>query len=106
MAKINKAAASYRDDLVESLRGDEEAQIAYIRASFEENADTPAAILSAIRSVADARGFKTFAESAELNRENLYRVLSEAGNPRLDTFFKIVDALGLRLSVESKQKVS
>jgi probable addiction module antidote protein len=106
MTKINKAAVSYQDELVESLRGDEEAQIEYIRASFEDNGDEPAANLSAIRSVAAARGFKSFAESAELNRENLYRVLSDGGNPRLDTFFKIVDALGLRLSVEPKRKVS
>ena len=106
MAKINKAAVSYRDDLIESLRGDEEAQVEYIRANFEDNGDVPSAILSAIRVVAEARGFKNFAESADLNRENLYRVLSEGGNPRLDTFFKILDALGLRLSVELKRKVS
>lgn len=48
----------------------------------------PSTILSAIRAVAEARGFKNFAESGDLNRENLYRVLSEGGNPRLDTFLK------------------
>lgn len=106
MAKINNAAISYHDDLVESLKGDEEAQIEYIKANFEENGDLPAVILQAIRTVAEARGFKNFAESAELNRENLYRVLSEGGNPRLDTFFKILNALDLRLSVESKSKAS
>ena len=105
MTKINKAAVSYHDDLVESLRGDEEAQIEYIKANFEDNGDIPSVILSAIRTVAEARGFKNFAESADLNRENLYRVLSEGGNPRLDTFFKILDALELRLSVEPKSKV-
>lgn len=104
MGRINKAAVSYHDDLVDSLRGDEEAQIEYVRAHFEENGDMPSAILSAIRTVAEARGFKNFAESADLNRENLYRVLSEGGNPRLDTFFKILDALELRLSVEPKAK--
>jgi probable addiction module antidote protein len=104
MSKINAAAVSYHDDLVESLRGDEEAQIEYIKANFEDNGDLPSVILSAIRTVAEARGFKNFAESADLNRENLYRVLSEGGNPRLDTFFKILDALNLRLSVESKAK--
>ncbi len=104
MTRINKAAISYHDDLVESLRGDEEAQIEFIRANFEDNGDLPPVILSAIRTVAEARGFKNFAESANLNRENLYRVLSEGGNPRLDTFFKILDALGLRLSVELKAK--
>jgi len=106
MSKINNAAVSFHDDLVESLRGDEEAQIDYIKVSFEENGDMPSAILSAIRTVAEARGFKNFAESADLNRENLYRVLSEGGNPRLDTFFKILEALDLRLSVESKAKAS
>lgn len=105
MTKVNNAAISYHDNLVESLRGDEEAQIEYIKANFEDNGDMPSVILSAIRTVAEARGFKNFAEAADLNRENLYRVLSEGGNPRLDTFFKILDALELRLSVEPKAKV-
>ncbi|MBC7752906.1 MAG: putative addiction module antidote protein [Moraxellaceae bacterium] len=106
MSKINKASVSFEDDLVESLKGDETAQIEFIKANFEDNGDMPSVILSAIRMVAEARGFKNFAQSADLNRENLYRVLSEGGNPRLDTFFKILDALELRLSVEAKVKVS
>jgi probable addiction module antidote protein len=106
MKRVNKASVSYHDDLVESLRGDEEAQLEFIKANFEENGDMPSAILTAIRTVAEARGFSHFAEEAELNRENLYRVLSENGNPRLDTFFKILDVLGLRLKVEGKEKAS
>ena len=66
----------------------------------------PTAVLLCIKTIAEARGFKNFAESADLNRENLYRVLSENGNPRLDTFFKIINALDLRLSVEPKDKAS
>lgn len=103
MNKINDAAISYHDDLVETLRDDEEAQIEYIKANFEDNSDMPAVILTAIRTVAEARGFKNFAESAELNREHLYRILSEGGNPRLDTFIKILDALNLKLRVEVKK---
>ena len=106
MKKKTRASISFHDDLVNTLKGDEEAQLEYIKANFEDNGDEPSAILSAIRIVAEARGFKNFAESADLNRENLYRVLSEGGNPRLDTFFKILDALELKLSVESKAKVS
>jgi probable addiction module antidote protein len=102
MSKMNKVSISYRESLIEDLRGDEAAQLEYIKANFEENGDIPSAILSAIRTVAEARGFKNFAEEVHLNRENLYRVLSEDGNPRLDTFFKILDGLGLRLSVELK----
>ena len=51
MKRVNKASISYHDDLVESLRGDEQAQIEYIKASFEDNGDMPPAILSAIRTV-------------------------------------------------------
>jgi probable addiction module antidote protein len=105
MKKTNRAAVPFDEFMVESLRGDDEGQFELIKASFEDNSDMPEAILLAIRLVAEARGFKHFAETADLNRENLYRVLSEGGNPRLDTFFKIINALGLRLRVESKTKV-
>ena len=106
MKRVNQASVSYKDRLIEDLRNNEEAQIAYIQASFEDNGDMPSALLSSIRNVAEARGFKNFAEEANLNRENLYRVLSKDGNPRLDTFLKILDSLGLRLSVEPKSKAS
>lgn len=106
MKKTNKASVSYRESLIEDLRDDDQAQMEYIKASFEKNGDIPAAILTAIRTVAEARGFKNFAEEVNLNRENLYRVLSEDGNPRMDTFFKIIDGLGFKLSVEPKSKVS
>ena len=105
MNKLNKVTISYQEYLIEMLKDNEQAQIEYIKASFEDNGDMPLAILSAIRTVAEVRGFKKFAESANLNRENLYRVLSENGNPRMDTFFKILDALNLRLSVEPRSQV-
>ena len=104
--KTSNVSIDYRNDLIESLRNDEEAQFDYLKASFEENGDLPSAILSSIRIVAEVRGFKNFAEDANLNRENLYRALSESGNPRLDTFFKVIDALGLRLSVEPKNRAA
>ena len=56
--KNKKASVSYKDTLIEDLRGDEKAQIAYIKASLEDNSDTPSAILSAIENIAHARGFR------------------------------------------------
>ena len=35
-----------------------------------------------------------------LNREHLYRALSEEGNPQLTTVDKVLHGLGFRLSVE------
>jgi len=88
--------------LKEMLKDDEELQIRLLKGSFEENYDMPGAIMRAIRAVAEVRGISNLAENADLNRENLYRVLSGNTFPRIDTFFKIIDALGLRLTVEPK----
>ena len=41
-----------------------------------------------------------------LNRENLYRVLSEKGNPVLASLEKLLKSLGLRLSVEVDQDMN
>ena len=93
---------SYDEFLREILKDDEELQYGLLKRSFEENYDMPGAIMRAIRAVAEVRGISNLAENADLNRENLYRVLSGNTFPRIDTFFKIIDALGLRLTVEPK----
>lgn len=42
---------------------------------------------------------RTAQDAALLSRETLYRTLSDAGNPRLETLLGVLRALGLRLSV-------
>lgn len=54
----------------------------------------------ALRDAADVLGMTELARRTGLNRETLYRTLSENGNPRLDTLAAILDAFGLRLSIE------
>lgn len=95
---------SFEELKKEILTDDIEQQLAYLKASFEDNFDMPEAIMSAIKSVAEVRGISHLAETSELNRENLYRVLSGNTYPRIDTFFKIIDALGMRLTVEAKDR--
>lgn len=91
------------DEVVkELLKNDEEMQFGLIKTAFEESYDMPGVIMSAIRQVAEVRGISQLALDAELNRENLYRALSGNTFPRIDTFFKIINALGLRLTVEPK----
>jgi probable addiction module antidote protein len=102
MGKQNKASVPYDETLIEDLRNDDEAQIAYIQASLEENRDFPKAILLAIRHVAEARGFKSFAQETKLNRETLYKTLSEDGNPTFDSLLKMLDVLGLDFDVKPK----
>ena len=54
----------------------------------------------ALRTAADVLGMAELARRTGLNRETLYRTLSERGNPRLDTLGTILEAFGLRLSVQ------
>ena len=55
---------------------------------------------AALRHVADARGgVALLSKATRLNREALYRTLSEGGNPRLDTLAKVLAAMGLRIGV-------
>jgi DNA-binding phage protein len=45
-------------------------------------------------------GVQSVAEKANLNPTQLYRTLSEAGNPELRSLSAILKAMGLRLAVE------
>ena len=59
--------------------------------------------LLALKDVADAHsGLGVLAEETSLNREGLYRMLSEEGNPTLSSLALIIDALGMKLEVVPK----
>jgi probable addiction module antidote protein len=94
-------ARDYREHLDEVLKDDGEA-VAYLNAALAE--DDPEVFLLALRDVARTRegGLAGLAETAKLNREHLYRMLSENGNPELRSLEALLDALGFRLSVELK----
>lgn len=55
----------------------------------------------ALKHVAKARlgGMSSLAEETKLGRETLYRTLSKKGNPRLGTLTKVLNAMGLRMSI-------
>ena len=62
----------------------------------------------AVRDVATTNGgLARIANETGLNRENLYRMLSENGNPRINSLGIVLADMGLRLSVDvAKQKKS
>ncbi len=61
----------------------------------------PGELLIALRQMAKAFGGVTgIAEKANLNPTQLYRTLSEEGNPSLSSLTEILKAMGLRLAVE------
>lgn len=99
MTTTNKQ--SYHEDLIESLKDKEEA-VGYLKASLDES-DLPEVFLLALRNVAEARGISQLAKDTNLNRENLYKMLSSEGNPKLESLYAILNSLGLKLSVELKE---
>jgi probable addiction module antidote protein len=92
-----KKRTAYQPDLIESLRDAGEAK-EYLNAALEE--DDPELFLLALRNVAEAQGgMGQLAEKANLNRESLYKMLSERGNPELRSLDALLHALGFRLAV-------
>ena len=106
--KIN-AAVSHHEREVAELRADHELAIEYLKAAMESmgNPDDRAAGLLALRTVAEAYGgLGAVAAEAGISRESLYRTLSPKGNPTLKTLLAVLNAVGMKLSVEPSQHAS
>ncbi|MFM0042315.1 addiction module antidote protein [Paraburkholderia sediminicola] len=91
MSKIKTArfdASHYLDN--------EEMIAEYLNAALEEgDADL---LLAAISDIAKARGIAKVAADAGLGRESLYKTLAPGSKPRMDTVFKLLRALGVKLN--------
>ena len=94
---MNPTTANYETGLKAALADPEEAA-AYLNAALEENDQE--VFLLALRDITEARGFSRVAQDTSLNRENLYRMLSPAGNPQLSSLKTLLHSIGLRLAVE------
>lgn len=100
---MNTQAASrpHDDAVVELLRADPAFATEYLAIALEE-AQEPggqAALLAALRHIAEAQGMGTVAERAGIPRESLYRALSPRGNPTIKTLLAVLKAAGLHLSI-------
>lgn len=96
---MKKTSVSYEQGLKEDLSDPKEAA-AYLNAALEDGSQE--VFLMALRDVAEARGMTKVAEDSLLNRENLYRLLSERGNPRLASLNALLETLGLKLAIEAR----
>lgn len=89
------------EDFLDEQLADPAEAAAYLTACLE-GGDSDAFLL-ALRHVARARGgLGQLAADTQLNREHLYRMLSESGNPGLRSLGAVLDALGFRLTIECK----
>ncbi len=72
----------------------------YLTESLEQG---EAEFLLALRDVVEAHGgVGQIARVAKLNRENLYKVLSRNGNPRLSSLANILEGLGIEVQFVPK----
>lgn len=85
-------------DVVDYLASPED-RAAYIEAAMEEG--DPAYLVEAIGNVARAQGASAFAAETGLSRETVYKAFVRGGNPTVDTLFKALAALGLKLTVKA-----
>jgi probable addiction module antidote protein len=95
------AVKTTRFDSAEYLDSDEA-----IGAFIEEAlaTDDPAFITQALGTVARARGMSQIAKETGLSRESLYKALSADGNPEFSTVIRVMQALGLRLTVTAAER--
>jgi probable addiction module antidote protein len=92
-----KASRSFDGTRKAALRDPKVAAI-YLEECLHDG-DT-ALFTAALKHVAEAQGgIGKLSKTTRLNRETLYRTLSDDGNPRLDTLAKLLAAMGMRIGV-------
>ena len=77
--------------------GSEEEITEYLRQVLEDN--DPAELAGASGDIARARGMTQLARDTGLSRESLYKSLSGERAPSSETLFKVMQALGFKLTL-------
>lgn len=98
-----KEFRDYQEKLLEDLQDPDLAE-AYLNEALAD--EDPRMFLLALKNVIQARGevMATVAKNSHLSRENLYRILSPAGNPKLSNVVNLLNTVGFSLSVHSNKR--
>lgn len=95
-------STDYREDLFKRIRQREDGGAGLLDMALREDIPT---FLMALKDIVDAKtGITGLSSKTELSRVSLHAALSDKGNPKLSNLAKVLDALGLRLSVNLKEK--
>ena len=96
------ADSSYDNFVLEELR-DAELAAEYLSAAAQDGSIQE--FLLALRNVAEAHGgIGLLSETTNLNRQSMYKMLSDEGNPTLDSLLSVLKAVGLSLSFAPMEK--
>jgi len=97
------ATADYKKGLLDRLQNPGYAS-EYLNEALKEGSQE--IFMLALRDVAKAKGIALAARESNLNRESMYRMLSEKGNPNLSNLTKLLDTLGLTISIGMKESTA
>ena len=98
-----KKYVNYEEYLQESLQ-DPKFALAYLNEALKD--EDQRVFLLALKDVLSALGgdMTELAQESNLNRQNLHRILSKKGNPKLTSLRSILNALDLELAIQPKHK--
>jgi probable addiction module antidote protein len=99
---MKKITEKYENNLKADLLDPIEAA-EYLNAALEDGSQE--VFLMALKDVANAKGISEIARETKLNRENLYRILSTQGNPKLKSLNSVLHSVGLKLSVQVENQL-
>lgn len=99
---MGKVTEKYENNLRKDLLDPVEAA-EYLNAALADGSQE--VFLMALKDVANAKGISEVARETKLNRENLYRILSIQGNPKLKSLSSVLHSVGLKLSVEVENQL-
>ena len=97
MSTSKKPAGRRLDEVVGEFLQTPDARAPYVEAVLADG--DVATLRAALRDVARAQGMADVARRAGVGEKSLFRSLGDAGNPRLDTLYKVLAATGMRLHV-------
>ena len=89
----------YQEKLIHDLQ-DSNLASAYLNEALKD--EDPRIFLLALKHVLEAQGgsFSELAKKTQLNRENLYRMFSKKGNPKLTSLRSVLHVLGCELAIQ------
>jgi len=97
MAVKKKPVGRRLDEVMGEFLQTPDDRAAYVEAVLADG--DIATLRAALRDVARAQGMADVARRAGVGEKSLFRALGDAGNPRLDTLYKVLAATGMRLHV-------
>lgn len=90
------------DELLSTQLRDPEIAAEYLSAAIEDGATNE--FLLALRNVAEAHGgIGVLSDITHLNRQSMYKMLSEEGNPTLTNLISVLRAIGINVTFTSSE---